>query len=142
MQTQLLGKFLRFVLAGLLATLLQYAVLVLAVEVFRLSPPIGSGIGGLLSAAANYYLNHRFTFQSTRPHRSAAYRFALISATGLAINVGLMQWLAVRQSIPYLLAQVVVSAIVLVWNFTGSTLWSFATPEAEVRRPDPQGLSG
>lgn len=126
--TDLIAKFSRFALVGLFATLLQYGVLVAAVQLGGLAAPAGSALGFTLAALANYLLNHRYTFRSSRPHRSAAFRFAVIAGAGLVFNTSLMELLVSRWQVQYLVAQVAVTGAVLVWNFSGSALWSFAAP--------------
>lgn len=120
------GRFGRFLGVGAFATGLQYALLVLGVEVLGADPVAASAVGFAVSAVANYWLNYRYTFQSDRPHRSAAGRFALVAAAGLVLNTLLMQALAGRLGLQYLLAQVLTTSAVLIWNFAANALWSFA----------------
>jgi putative flippase GtrA len=128
--TSLLGQFTRFAAVGLAATAIQYLILIVAVEIFGSSAAVGSGVGYVMSSAANYSLNYRFTFDSTRAHTSALSRFIVVSLVGLLLSVALMTLFAGYWRTPYLLAQVVVTAITLIWNFIGSALWSFASPPA------------
>jgi putative flippase GtrA len=119
-------QFFKFVAVGLLATAIQYGVLLAAVELFGLPATMGSGIGFVLSAAANYYLNHRLTFRSERQHLSAASRFVVVSAVGLLLNVAVMQLLTVHWRIQYVLAQVVATALIVSWSLCGNAYWTFA----------------
>lgn len=127
---QLLGQFARFAVVGLIATLIQYGVLAVGVEWFGLRSDLSSGVGFVLSAIANYLLNHRFTFRSSRSHSSAVWRFIAVATVGLLLNVSLMSLLAEHWHIQYLLAQVLVTGIVLLWNFFGGVFFSFANPAA------------
>jgi putative flippase GtrA len=133
-------QFARFVLVGLIATAIQYGILALGVEVLGLRADISSGIGFALSAIVNYLLNHRFTFRSSRAHSSALWRFTAVAGVGLLLNVSLMGLLAERWRVQYLLAQVLVTAITLFWNFIGGALFSFADPPARTQ-PISRGLS-
>jgi putative flippase GtrA len=121
-----LRQFLTFGAVGVAATAIQYAVLIICVELLGLRPTLSSGIGFTLSAAANYQLNHRLTFRSSRPHRSAAMRFALVAAIALLLNVFVMDALTAHWHAPYLLAQIAATALVFLWTFGASAGWTFA----------------
>jgi putative flippase GtrA len=119
-------QFLKFVGVGALATILQYCMLIGCVELLHMQPVVGSSLGFGLSALLNYYLNYRYTFGSSVPHRVAVMRFGLVSSAGLLLNAGAMSLLTARERVPYMLAQVFATALVLIWNYTGSALWSFS----------------
>jgi putative flippase GtrA len=126
-----LRQLMSFAGIGLIATAIQYGVLISAVELVHVIPVVGSTIGFAISAVTNYILNYYYTFRSTRSHMSAAVRFAVIALIGLLINgimmAALTQWLRV----PYILAQLAATAIVFVWTFLGNARWSFADAAAE-----------
>lgn len=128
-----LARFVRFAIVGAIATAMQYAILVLLVRGFAVAPTAASSAGFALAAAANYLLNYRFTFRSDRPHGPAAAKFALLAAMGLLINAAIMHWLT-GAGLHYLLAQVCATGAVLVWNFTGNSLWTFGAGPVTVRR--------
>lgn len=119
-----LSRFVRFALVGAVATAIQYALLILLVRGWQLPPTPASSIGFVVSAVANYLLNYHFTFESERPHGPAATKFALLAGAGLAINAIIMHVL-VGAGVHYLIAQVCASAVVLLWNFIGNSLWTF-----------------
>jgi putative flippase GtrA len=129
-----LRQFFSFAGIGLIATAIQYGVLIGAVELLRVSPVVGSTAGFAISAVTNYILNYYYTFRSTRSHMSAAARFAVIAFIGLLINgvimAALTQWLRV----PYILAQLTATAVVFVWTFLGNARWSFAHTAVEVAK--------
>lgn len=127
-----LSRFARFVAVGGVATAIQYAILIILVRGFRLAPTPASSIGFVLSAAVNYLLNYRFTFQSSRPHGPAAVKFALLAGAGLLINAGIMH-LMIGAGLHYLLAQLCATGVVLFWNFIGNTLWTFGVGPVEER---------
>lgn len=128
-----LTRFVRFTIVGGIATAIQYVILVLLVRAFGVAPTPASSVGFVLSAAVNYLLNYRFTFQSNRPHGPAAAKFGLLAGTGLLINAGIMHWLT-GAGLHYLLAQVCATGVVLVWNFTGNSLWTFGVGPVTARR--------
>lgn len=121
--------FLTFCIIGGLSTGIQFGVLGALVELFSLSPVVGSSIGYCTSALVNYALNYRFTFASDLPHAATLPRFALVSTTGLAINAGLMALLVNVLGANYWIAQVLSTGVVLVWNFGVNLVWSFRRPQ-------------
>ncbi|MGH7106895.1 MAG: GtrA family protein [Acetobacteraceae bacterium] len=128
-----LTRLLRFAAVGGVATAIQYAVLVLLVRAFGMAPTPASSIGFVLSAGVNYLLNYRFTFQSDRPHRPAAAKFAVLAATGLLLNAIIMR-LMVGAGVHYLIAQVCATAVVFLWNFIGNSLWTFGVATVGERK--------
>jgi putative flippase GtrA len=121
----LLRQFITFTGVGLVAAVAHYGVLILLVEIGAMQPVIATLWGFLAGAAVSYVLNRRFTFRSDRPHRAAAPRFLAVSTGGFVLN-GLVMWLLNEGwGMPYLLAQVIATLIVLFWNFTANLLWTF-----------------
>lgn len=132
------ARLVRFALVGALATGIQYAILVLLVRGFSVAPTPASCAGFVLSAIVNYHLNYRFTFRSRRPHGPAAARFGLLAGAGLLINAGIMHGL-VAAGAHYLLAQAGATAVVLLWNFAGNSLWTFPVGAVAERSSEATG---
>jgi putative flippase GtrA len=123
-------KFVRFLIVGGIATLIQYAVLIWTVERRQWNAVLASSLGYILSAIANYLLNYYFTFRSGHRHGVAAARFAIVAAAGFALNALLMELLAVKLHILYVLAQVLATSGSLIWNYWANSKWSFGGPSA------------
>jgi len=122
-------KFVFFALVGAMTTGMQYAILILAVELLGAEAVVSSCVGYLMSASISYLLNYHFTFKSDHSHFGAATRFAIVSVTGLLLNGVIMYFLVHSVHMLYILAQVVATGTVLMWNFLGSALWAFARAE-------------
>ena len=118
-------KFVRFLIVGGVATVIQYSVLIVTVERLHWNAVVASSLGYFLSAIANYLLNYYFTFRSDNRHRVAATRFALIAAAGLTLNALLMELLAEKLHLPYVLAQILATVGTLIWNYWANSKWSF-----------------
>ena len=118
-----LGRLLRFGLVGGVATGIQYVILVVLVHE-GVSPAVASAIGFVVSAFGNYLLNYHFTFRSRENHGPAAMKFVTLAAGGLAISYVMMHVL-VGAGWYYLFAQVLVTAVVFMWNFVGNSVWTF-----------------
>jgi putative flippase GtrA len=118
-------QFPTFVVVGALATAVQYAILIGLTEGLRIRPVWASSYGYAISALLNYYLNYRITFGSAKTHRRALACFFAISIIGLFLNYAVVWALSDRASLPYLVAQVVATALVTVWNFSANKKWTF-----------------
>jgi putative flippase GtrA len=118
-----LGRLVRFGLVGGVATGIQYVILILLVRE-GVAPPVASAIGFVVSAFGNYLLNYHFTFRSRENHGPAALKFVTLAAGGLVISYVMMHVL-VGAGWYYLLAQVLVTAVVFMWNFVGNSVWTF-----------------
>lgn len=109
-----------------MATILQYGILIAAVELLHMNPVPASCCGFAISAGFNYWLNYHLTFRSRKSHMAAATRFSLVALCSLALNAVLMALLVDRLDWPYLTAQVATTVPVVCWNFLVNRTWSFA----------------
>lgn len=119
-------QFARYAGVGAVATAIHYALLVGLVESGGAAPLPATLAGYVAGGLVSYALNRRLTFVGGRPHREAAWRFALVAAGGLAWTGLLMALLAGRLGVPYLPAQAAATLAVLAWGFLANRLWSFA----------------
>jgi putative flippase GtrA len=122
------GQFARFVLVGAAATAVHYALLIGLVEAAGARPVPATVLGSIAGALVGYAGNRQFTFKSGVPHMRGLPRFLLVALAGLVLNAGIMALLSGPLGIHYLLAQVVATGIVLVWNFAANRHWTFGDP--------------
>lgn len=115
----------RFVAVGAVTTAVQYAVLWLGVAVVAAPAAIASAAGYALGVLLSYFLNYLFTFRSATPHLEAAPRYFAVFGVGWCINLALMGLFVHRWGWNAWAAQVLTTAIGLVWNFSGSRWWTF-----------------
>lgn len=118
-------QILKFAAIGGFATCVQFALIAVLVEIFKLHPVPGSAIAYVLSALLNYRLNHSLTFGGTAQHSRALPRFTVVAGLGLVLNTTIMVLSYSVYGLPYLLSQMVATAVVFLWSFTGNRLWSF-----------------
>lgn len=118
-------QFLRFATVGGIATGIHYFILVVLVHSANMNAVWASTIGFAISALFNYLLNYRYTFQSNVEHKRAIIKFFLVASVGLIVNSLTMHMLIELVGAHYLLAQLMATALVLLWNFTGNRLWTF-----------------
>jgi putative flippase GtrA len=111
-------QFVRYCIAGGIAAAAQFVVLAALVEFMAVEPLVASAIGFVIAVLINYVLQYRFTFEATDAHSSALPKFAAIACAGLLLNVCLF-WLGNSAAgLPYLLAQVIATGCVVIFNFT------------------------
>ena len=114
-----------FVIVGVIAATAHYGALIALVELFGWTPVPATLIGYLCGGITSYILNRRHTFVSDRTHREAIWRFIAVATTGFFATWGLMIIFVEKAEVPYLLAQVVTTGIVMLWSFLGNKLWTF-----------------
>lgn len=117
-------QFLKFAFVGAIGTVLHYVVLILLVSVLHSDPAIGALAGATCGAASNYFLNHRFTFPSDRPHIQAVPRFFFMAGIGIFLN-GLIVKIFTLAGAHYLTSQLTATMTVFVINFYLSNIWIF-----------------
>lgn len=125
MSTHHLSRFLRFAVVGAVGTVAHYALLLALVEVAGVDPVVGSVAGFVLGALVNYGLNRTLVFGSDRAHVEALPRFFAIAGMGLVWNALLMHLFVDLLGLHYLLAQIITTALLLLWHYGGNALWTF-----------------
>lgn len=116
-----------FVVIGLAATAVHYAVLLLLVQVAHKPPVPATLLGFCCGGLISYSLNRRHTFKSRRRHREAVTRFVAVAGVGFVATALLMTAAVDGARVDYRLAQVVVTGIVTVWSYVASRWWTFRT---------------
>jgi putative flippase GtrA len=140
--TFLFRQFSSFVVVGFIATGVHYALLIGLVETAGISAVtaalVGYGAGGTVS----YGLNRRHTFRTKLRHEAAVTRFMLVAAVGFGLTYVFMSLFIHAAGIPYLLAQMATTGIVMLWSFTAHRLWTFPADRDAGGLPPPNGAQG
>lgn len=119
-------QLLAYVLAGGLTAVAHYGVLVGLVELAQVDPVPATLAGFVVGAVVSYALNRWMTFEATRSHAQAGWRFGLIAAGGFGLTWVLMHLFVTRLGLPYLPMQFVTTGFVMVFSFLGHKFFSFA----------------
>ncbi len=130
-------QFGMFALAGLAGTVAHYAVLFSLAEFANIGPVAASGWGALTGLAVNYLLNNGPDLKNGHCHWRTFPQFAIVTGLGLGLNLALMALLVNRLGIYYMLAQVLVTGVVLVWVFIGNRWWTFPSPDQAAGQETP-----
>jgi putative flippase GtrA len=118
-------QFALFFVAGCLSTAVFFGFLIVLVEMLGVYPIVASTIAYILGGIVNYCINYRITFRSGKPHVAAVPVFAAVATAGLLLNAGIMALGLEIVQLPYLLAQVMATGIVMCFNFVCHRTWSF-----------------
>lgn len=124
-------QFIRFAAVGLVGTAVQFLTLWLGVEFWGWAAAMASALGYVLGALTNYALNYKYTFKSNAPHAPTVIKFFAVVSIGWCLNTGLMVFLAHVLGWQYFAAQILTTALGLIWNFAGSRLWAFRERQHE-----------
>lgn len=123
---RLARQFAAFFGVGVAAAVVHYGLLIALVEGRGLDPVPATLVGYIAGGLVSYALNRRHTYESSRPHREATWRFAVVAFVGFLLTWGFMQLFVVWLGAPYIPAQLVTTGIVMLWSFLAHKVWTFA----------------
>lgn len=118
------GEFLRFAGVGAVATATHYALLIALKELGGVDVVTATICGYALGAVVSYNLNRRFTFATQPAYGRGLAKFALVVGIGAVVNAAIVALLT-SQGLYYLLAQMIATGLVLIWNFIGARMIVF-----------------
>lgn len=121
----LIRQFFSFAAVGVVGTAAHYSTLIALVQVMHVNAVVSSAAGFVVGALVNYTLNYRVTFRSTKLHRDSMPKFFLVALFGLGFNTAIMALLTEVWKQHYLVAQILATGGVLVWNFAVNRFWTF-----------------
>lgn len=119
------ASILSYGVAGLAGTLAHYAMLIVLVQLYHAEPVAGSTVGAMVGAAINYWLNHRFTFRSTAPHRKALARFLVVAVAGMIVNAAVLFVAIHPLGAHYLLGQLAATGVAFLFTYELNRRWTF-----------------
>lgn len=120
-----MSQFFNFLGVGAIATAVHYIFLLILVEVFGFNVVLSSGLGAFAGAVTSYILNRKHTFNSTLPHSSTMPKFFAVAGLAVIMNVILMKLFTSFFNLPYFLAQVITTGLLIILTFGLNKLWSF-----------------
>ena len=130
---KLIVQIIRFGLVGVVATVIDFGVLVLLKEWLNVDVLVASAASFSVSVIANYILSMLFVFQSAQKNKVKEFLiFVVLSVGGLLINQ-LIMWIGTEfMSAYYLLVKVFATIFVPIYNFvTRKIFLEKKTPEGE-----------
>lgn len=127
---KLLEQIIKFGIVGIIAFVIDYAVLFGLVEFFHMDSIAAATISFTVSVIFNYLASMKYVFvgRADQSRRQQFIIFVVLSVIGLGINDGIM-WVLnqfLEAMIPayyYLFSKIVATAVVMVWNFVSRKIF-------------------
>lgn len=116
---KLIEQIMKFGVVGVIAFIIDYGLLVLLTELFKINYLVSATVGFTVSVIFNYLASMRFVFthKEDMTKTKEFVIFVVLSVVGLGIN-DLLMWLGTDMiGIPYFITKLFATAVVMVWNF-------------------------
>ncbi|SMB82398.1 GtrA family protein [Hymenobacter roseosalivarius DSM 11622] len=124
---QLLMKLVKYGVVGGFGVAVDFSLTYLAKEKLRLNPYVANAIGFSVATCINFFLNRIWTFRSHDPAILGQFGyFALAAIIGLGLNTLLLRWLYQRWKVPFYVAKLISTGVVVIWNFVINAFYTFA----------------
>ena len=125
---RLIDQIVKFGIVGVVATIVDYTLLMLLSQVVGIDAVVSAGISYCVSLVLNYLLSMRYVF-SHRENLSRSREFVtfvVLSLIGFGLNQ-LVMWLGTRAlgttGLAVTVTKAIATAIVMVWNFVSRKVW-------------------
>lgn len=122
---QLIG---RFVATGLMTAGLYFGLLVALVEFAQAGPGTAATIAYIIAILFNYFTQNIWTFSNEATVRRSGYRYVAVALALMIFNSAMMNGLAVRLGVNYLLSQVITAGFMVLISFVAQKTWVFSRP--------------
>lgn len=123
---KLFAQLMKFGIVGVIATIIDFAVLTILTELFGIHYLTSAAIGFIVSTLFNYFASMRYVFTSrygSKEKHKELMIFMALSVIGLCLNQFFM-WLFVEiVRIFYVFSKVFATAMVMGWNFISRKTW-------------------
>ena len=123
-----LYEWVRHHISSLVGTGVDFATMIGAVELLRLSPVTGTVMGAAVGGVTNFWLGRHFTFRSRSKQVSGQFlRYGLVSAASLGLNALGEHLFITYIASRYVLGRILVASTVNnAWNYPMQRFFVFA----------------
>ena len=122
----LLSKLLKFGIVGCSGMIIDFGTTYLCKEILKINKFLSNGIGFILAATSNYFLNRNWTFNSQSEDIGTQYvQFMIVSTIGLGINSLVLYLLNEKLKWNFYFSKLIAIAITTIWNFFANLLFTF-----------------
>jgi len=126
LKQQDLKQFLKFCVVGTVGTAIDFSLLYLLVEFAHVWYLLAATISFIVAVINNYIFNKFWTFKDRDKDFLRQFgRFLVVSIIGLGLNVLILYVLVEFAGMWYILAKVLATGVVLIWNFFANKYWTF-----------------
>lgn len=120
-------KFLKFGVVGCSGMIIDFGTTYLCKEFLKINKYLSNGLGFIIAATSNYFLNRLWTFESNDENIGTQYfQFMIVSTIGLVINSLVLYILNDRLKWNFYLSKLFAIGITTIWNFFANLLFTFA----------------
>lgn len=123
---KLIDQFIKFGLVGVIAAVIDFGLLTVLTEYFNIYYLMSAAISFIIATIFNYLASMRYVFESRygkSQRRQEAIIFLILSIIGLILNQILMWFFVDITAFHYIIAKVLATIIVMVWNFVSRKIW-------------------
>ena len=118
-------RIIKFGIIGISGTVIDFAVLTTLVELAGFNILIANTISFIFGATNNFVWNKFWTFRNKdKKFKRQFFKYLTVAFIGLLINTALMH-LFITLGLHYLIAKLIIAAIVVIWNYNGNKFWPF-----------------
>lgn len=128
--TRHVRRLVRFCLVGASGVVVNTALLYLLTEVGGMNHLVAAVFATEAAIINNFLLNDRWTFADVESANSwlrRALRYNSVALVGLAISVAVLAGLTYTLGLHYLVANLFAIGVGTLWNYTGSSLFTWST---------------
>ena len=117
--------FIKYCIVGGTAAVVDFGILFILTDFFSVHYLTSATVSFIVSALVNYSLNRSWTFRSNGKNRKQLPNFFTIATMGLVLNNGMMYTGVEFFGLWYILAKVIATGVVVIWNFFGNKYITF-----------------
>lgn len=118
--------FIKFGLVGFTGLVIDFSITWFCKEKVGLNKYLSNALGFSLAVVNNYFLNKHFTFHDNDSDIASQFlSFLMISIIGFGLNTFLLYLLQKNTKINFYVCKVIVTFIVILWNFSANSLYTF-----------------
>lgn len=122
---ELTKELCRFVIAGVVTTILHFVVLSFCFTQLRWDIGSSTLIAFLVAVTFSYVANYQYTFKSKQQHTVSAPKFIVTALIGLTWNILLMLTLVDHLAVDYRIAFLPATAVVMANNYLLNKFWVY-----------------
>ncbi len=128
----------KYIVVGGTSATIDFGLYVLFTDVFNLYYILAATLSFIVAALYNFTLNRKWTFKSNGKKRKQMPVFFTITVSGLLINNGIIFMLVEYAYLWDILAKIIATGIVTMWNFVGNRYITFRKQDNEIREDTEQ----
>ena len=124
----------KYIVVGGTSAIIDFSLYVLFTDVFNIYYILAATFSFIVAALYNFTLNRKWTFKSNGKKRKQLPVFFTITVSGLLINNGIIFILVEYIYLWDILAKLIATAIVTMWNFLGNKYVTFRRQDNDFQK--------